>query len=124
MLGLNYDAIKRRITIITAWGVLAPLTSLAEIIDYHQHLYSPGAVARSSPGPNGIDADNLIAQLDAAGIRRAVVLSVAYGFSKPHKPPVPNEYEHVMAENNCTSAMVAKHRQRLLGFCSVHPLIL
>ena len=122
MLGLNHDAIKRWITIITAFGVLAPLNSLAEIIDYHQHLYSDEAGARSSPGPKGIDADNLIAQLDAAGIRRAVVLSVAYSFSNPNKPPVPNEYEHVMAENNWTSAQVAKYPQRLLGFCSVNPL--
>ena len=75
-----------------------------------------------SPGPNGIDADYLVAQLDAAGINRAVVLSVAYSFSNPNKPPVPNEYAHVMAENNWTSAQVAKYPHRLLGFCSVNPL--
>jgi len=32
------------------WGMLAPLNLLPEVIDYHQHLYSP-------------DAGNLIAQL-------------------------------------------------------------
>ena len=93
-----------------------------EIIDYHQHLYSPEAGARSSPGSNGIDANDLIAQLDVAGIRRAVVLSVAYSFSNPNKPPVPNEYAHVVAENNWTSAQVAKYPDRLIGFCSVNPL--
>ena len=40
----------------------------AGIIDYHQHLYSPDAGASSSPGPKGIDANALIAQLDRAGI--------------------------------------------------------
>ncbi len=89
---------------------------------YHQHLYSPEAGARSSPGPKGIDASFLVAQLDAAGIQRAVVLSVAYSFSNPNKPPVPNEYAHVMAENDWTSAQVAKYPDRLLGICSVNPL--
>jgi len=111
---------KRWIVIIAASGMLATLN--AEIIDYHQHLYSPEAGARSSPGSKGIDADYLIAQLDAAGIKRAVVLSVAYSLSNPNKPPVPNEYAHVMAENNWTSAQVAKYPSRLLGFCSVNPL--
>lgn len=102
--------------------MLIPLSSLAEIIDYHQHLYSPEAGARSSPGPKGIDASGLITQLDAAGIRRAVVLSVAYSFSNPNKPRVPNEYAHVIAENDWTSAQVAKYPDRLIGFCSVNPL--
>jgi predicted TIM-barrel fold metal-dependent hydrolase len=93
-----------------------------EIIDYHQHLYSPEAGARSSPGPKGIDANDLIAQLDVAGIQRAVILSVAYSFSNPNKPRVPSEYAHVVAENNWTSAQVAKYPDRLIGFCSVNPL--
>src|SRR5215831_12795240 len=94
----------------------------AEIIDYHQHLYSPEAGARSSPGSKGIDADDLIAQLDAAGIQRAVVLSVAYDFSNPNKSHVPDEYAHVVAENNWTSAQVRKYPDRLIGFCGVNPL--
>jgi len=119
---LNYGKIKRWIAIFTALGVLGPLNSFAGIIDYHQHLYSPEAGARSSPGPKGIDADNLIAQLDAAGIGRAIVLSVAYGFSNPNKQAVPNEYAHVMRENDWTSTQVAKYPHRLLGFCSVNPV--
>src|SRR5262249_11172957 len=94
----------------------------AEIIDYHQHLYSPEAGVRSSPGPKGIDADDLIAQLDAAGIQRAVVLSVAYDFSNPNKPPVPDEYAQVVAENNWTSVQISKYPGRLIGFCGVNPL--
>jgi predicted TIM-barrel fold metal-dependent hydrolase len=98
------------------------LPSSAEIIDYHQHLYSPEAGARSSPGPKGIDAGFLISQLDAAGIQRAIVLSVAYSFSNPNKSAVADEYAHVMAENDWTSAQVGKYSDRLLGFCSVNPL--
>jgi hypothetical protein len=52
-------------------GHARPLNLLAEIIDYHQHLYGPQAGARSSPGPKRIDADYLVAQLNAAGISRA-----------------------------------------------------
>lgn len=94
----------------------------AEIIDYHQHLYSPEAGVRSSPGPKGIDAGYLIAQLDAGEISRAVVLSVAYSFSNPNKPAVSDEYGHVKAENDWTSAQVARYPRRLIGFCSVNPL--
>jgi hypothetical protein len=94
---------KRWIAVITALGVLGPLNSFAEITDYHQHPYSPEAGARSSPGLKGIGADNLIAQLDAAGIGRAVVLSVAYSFSNPNKQADPNEYAHAMRENNWTT---------------------
>lgn len=94
----------------------------SEVIDYHQHLYSPKAGERSSVGPKGIDATDLVRQLDAAGIQRAVVLSVAYSFSNPNKPAVPDEYAHVMAENDWTSLQVGKYPDRLLGFCSVNPL--
>jgi predicted TIM-barrel fold metal-dependent hydrolase len=118
----DFNSIKRGIALIAAFGTLIPLNLLAEIIDYHQHLFSPEAGARSSPGPKGIDADYLVAQLDAAGISRAVVLSVAYSFSNPNKAAVPNEYAHVMHENNWTSAQVAKYPRRLLGFCSINPL--
>jgi predicted TIM-barrel fold metal-dependent hydrolase len=119
---LNYTSINRLVAIIAALSMAVPLSSFAETTDCHQHLYSPQAGARSSPGPKGIDADYLVAQLDAAGISRAVVLSVAYTFSNPNKAPVPNEYVHVMAENDWTSAQVAKYPNRLLGFCSVNPL--
>ena len=119
---LNCCLLKRWFAVITTFGVFSPLALLAEIIDYHQHLFSPEAGARSSPGPRGIDADTLIAQLDAAGIQRAVVLSVAYSFSNPNKPPVANEYAHVRAENDWTSAQAGKYPSRLIAFCSVNPL--
>ena len=86
-------------------------------------IYIASKLARDPlPGPKGIDAGFSIEELDAAGIRNAVVLSVAYSFSNPNKSSVPHEYAHVMAENDWTSAQVAKYSDRLLGFCSVNPL--
>jgi predicted TIM-barrel fold metal-dependent hydrolase len=114
--------IRQWSAIVTVCALHTLLCSFAEVIDYHQHLYSPEAGARSSPGPKGLDARFLIAQLDRAGVQRGVVLSVAYAFSNPNKTPVSNEYAHVMAENDWTSAQVARYPDRLLGFCSVDPL--
>lgn len=91
------------------------------LIDYHQHLFSP-AVAKLSPSLQPVNASALITLLDAAGIRRALVLSIAYQFSNPNKPPVENEYAQVRAENDWTSQQVALFPGRLRGFCSVNPL--
>ena len=99
--------------------------SSAEIIDYHQYVYSPKAAARTSAGGKGwkgIDASSLIADLDAAGIQQAIVMSVAYDFANPYKPVDPNEYEDVKAENDWASAQVSQYPRRLVGFCSVNPL--
>ena len=49
------------------------------LVDHHQHLFSASTTQLSS-GLEQIDAGNLIALLDSAEIRRAVVLSVAYQF--------------------------------------------
>jgi predicted TIM-barrel fold metal-dependent hydrolase len=91
------------------------------LVDYHQHLFSP-AVIKLSPVIQPIGASDLIALLDAAGIRRALVLSVAYMFGNPNKPAVEDEYAHVKTENDWTSGEVAKFPDRLRGFCGVNPL--
>jgi predicted TIM-barrel fold metal-dependent hydrolase len=91
------------------------------IVDHHQHLYGPGIAALSTRTPP-LDAARLIAYLDAAGIRRAVVLSTAYQLGNPNRPAVENEYERVRAENDWTSREVARFPDRLRGFCGVNPL--
>jgi predicted TIM-barrel fold metal-dependent hydrolase len=68
-----------------------------------------------------LDAKDLIVQLDEAGIRRAVVLSVAYAFGDDRRQ-VEDEYAKVRAENDWTAEQVARWPQRLIGFCSVSPL--
>ena len=94
----------------------------AQIIDYHQHLYSPVADRSPLPGWKGVTASELIPLMDEAGVSRAVVLSTAYSLANPHKPPVPNEREAVRKDNEWTSAQVAMYPDRLTGFCSVNPL--
>lgn len=90
-------------------------------VDHHQHLFSPAAVALTT-GVSPVDANDLIRLLDEAGIQRAVVLSLAYQFGNPNRPPVNDEYAHVKAENDWTSRQVARFPERLRGFCSVNPL--
>jgi hypothetical protein len=55
--------------------------------DYHQHLLSP-AVAKFIGEARPFLSSDLIAQMDAAGIRHAVVLSLAYQFGNPNRPRV------------------------------------
>ena len=102
----------------------ATLSAQAPLIDYHQHLFSPAAAALATGQPNspGISAADLVALLDSAGIRRALVLSVAYTWGKASRAPVDNEYEQVKAENDWTARQVAQYPDRLRAFCSLNPL--
>ena len=101
--------------------VLVPSAGRSQpLVDHHQHLFSQSLTGQTSY--NTIDAAQLVALLDSAGIQRAVVLSTAYQYSNPNRPAVPNEYEHVRAENDWTSREVARFPDRLRGFCSVNPL--
>ena len=107
--------------LILALALQAPGRDVSPLVDHHQHLFD-AASASLAPGIEQIDAARLVALLDDAGIRRAVVLSVAYQFGNPNKPAVPDEYARVRAENDWTSAQVARFPDRLVGFCSVDPL--
>jgi len=90
------------------------------LVDYHQHLFSP-ALAHLVGLADTTDADKLIRLLDAAGIRRALVLSTAYSWSNPSRS-VDSDYEHVRADNDWTAAQVARYPDRLRAFCSVSPV--
>ncbi|MDQ3483194.1 MAG: amidohydrolase family protein [Pseudomonadota bacterium] len=84
------------------------------------------AEAPTFPGPPGaaeFDAETLVKQLDEAGIRRAVVLSVAYWFGSAFRSvPQADEYGLVRAENDWVADQVAPFADRLISFCSVNPL--
>jgi predicted TIM-barrel fold metal-dependent hydrolase len=87
--------------------------------DYHQHLVS-AAFEPVVKFPKR-DGAALIRELDAAGIERAVVLSVGYtygderkGFAEPDRM--------TREENDWTSAQVTANASRLIGFCSANPL--
>lgn len=77
------------------------------------------------PGPEvreTVDAAQLIAKLDDAGIKKAAVLSTAYWWGSPLQPAVPNELEIVRQQNDWTVAEVAKYPERLYAFVSFNPL--
>lgn len=69
-----------------------------------------------------LHAEQLVPLLDAAGIRRAVVLSVAYWFDGPNPIPGADPYAQVRAENDWTAQEVARFPDRLVAFCSFNPL--
>jgi predicted TIM-barrel fold metal-dependent hydrolase len=92
------------------------------LVDHHQHLYSPEAIGLSRSTIEPLDAADLVAYLDGAGIQRAAVLSTAYQFGNPNRPPVENEHAKVKAENDWTGRQVARFPTRLRGLCGVNPL--
>ena len=70
-----------------------------------------------------ITADELIAEMDEAGIRRAVILSLGYSWaSSARQPPLADELEKVRAENDWTAAEAGRFPGRLVAFCGVNPL--
>jgi predicted TIM-barrel fold metal-dependent hydrolase len=73
------------------------------------------------PAGDPVTADHLIAQLDSAGMRRAVVLSLAYQFGAPYRK-LEDELAKVRAENDWVGQQVARYPERLVGFCSFNPL--
>jgi predicted TIM-barrel fold metal-dependent hydrolase len=99
---------------------VAPLPPrAAPLVDYHQHLIS----AAFAPIVNGPlrDGAALVKELDAAGIERAVVLSVGYSFADERKE-LSDPDRRTREENDWTSAEVTKNATRLIAFCSANPL--
>ena len=96
-----------------------PPTSLTPRVDYHQHLVS-AAFAPIVKLP-ARDGRALLAELDAAGIEKAVVLSVGYSFADERKN-LPDPDGLTRAENDWTSAQVSASGGRLIGFCSANPM--
>ncbi len=96
-----------------------PQGRLAPRIDYHQHLVSP-AFAPIVKLPER-DGAALVRELDAAGIERAVVLSVGYSYGDERKA-LDDPDRLTREENDWTSAQVTMHAPRLIGFCAANPL--
>lgn len=67
-------------------------------------------------------AEQLVKDLDAAGTKRAAVLSVAYYFGSRITPGITDEYAKVRTENDWAAEQVARYPNRLVGFCSFNPL--
>ena len=92
--------------------------------DYHQHVFSPAIVKvlnTGSGGPQQLTASDVVTLLDTAGIRRGILLSVAYMYGSPSRT-VEDEYAKVRAENDWTAAQAALYPKRLIAYCSFNPL--
>jgi predicted TIM-barrel fold metal-dependent hydrolase len=115
--------------IATALLLVWPAVARAQrtpVADHHQHLFSPALAAAMSPPapapptPPSTAAD-LVALLDEAGIRRAVVLSTGYIFEQPSRK-IENAADRLRADHDWTSQQVAQYPGRLIGFCGLNPL--
>ena len=95
---------------------------IAPAADHHQHVFSPAYTAKFLPaGSKSITAQDVIALMDKAGSRRAVLLANGYSFGRPGSEP-PNEYEAVKADNDGAGAQAASFPRRLVAFCGFNPL--
>ncbi len=96
---------------------------VAPVGDHHQHLFSPRMVALldTTNATEPVTARDIIPLLDSAGIRKALVLSVAYLYGSP-KRTIEDEYAKVRADNDWTGAQAAEYPERLRAFCGVNPL--
>lgn len=106
------------LTIGCASGQLTP------IADHHQHLFSPDLVAILAQGNAGfrsLEAREVIANLDAAGIQKAVLLGTAYLYGSPSRS-LPDEYDRVRAENDWDAQQASQYPGRLIAFCGFNPL--
>jgi predicted TIM-barrel fold metal-dependent hydrolase len=84
-------------------------------LDAHTHLISqPLLDGITGGGVATAGAEDLIEQLDAANIKKAVVLGLGYW-------TLPDD-SNAAAENDFTANEVAKYPDRLVGFCGINPL--
>ena len=113
--------------LMLAAALLAAQSAAAEPVpaaDHHQHLFSPATatlLAVNNAPPQVVTASDLVALLDAAGIQRAVLLSVAYVYGSPARS-IDDEYAKVRAENDWNGFQAAQYPDRLIAFCSFNPL--
>jgi predicted TIM-barrel fold metal-dependent hydrolase len=103
--------------------VPVPAPVPAPVGDFHQHVFSPQIIALLGPsaGLTPLDAKDVVALLDAAGIRKAVLLSTAYMYGSPARQ-VDDELARVRLENDWTAAQAARFPGRLIAFCGFNPL--
>jgi predicted TIM-barrel fold metal-dependent hydrolase len=97
---------------------------LTPIADHHQHLFSPdlaAVLARDNPAFGPITARDVIANIDAAGIQKAVLLGTAYLYGSPARS-FPDEYARVRAENDWDAQQASQYPGRLIAFCGFNPL--
>ncbi|MEZ4869512.1 MAG: amidohydrolase family protein [Caldilineaceae bacterium] len=96
-------------------GKMKPLRANGAALDVHTHIASPALTDLFFGGTlPPIGADDLVAKLDEAHVKRAVILSGAYW-------GLPDD-SNVVPENDFVAAEVGKFPDRLIGFCGINPL--
>lgn len=132
-----------RIVVASAvWAALLAGPALAQIrapvhTDHHVHVHSPAILEIlpaycSSPGRiaacdpaflQPLTPDDLLADMDKAGVQTAWMMSTAYLAESPMMvPPLSDAATRVHAANAFTVATAAAHPGRLVAFVSVNPL--
>jgi predicted TIM-barrel fold metal-dependent hydrolase len=77
---------------------------------------------KGPPQVKAITADQLVAEMNIADVKKAAVLSTAFWFGQPNKIIEGNEYENVKKENDWLAEQVSLYPDRLAAFCSFNPL--
>ena len=135
--------LTRLMTIVACMAVAAPLAARegpsaeTPLVDHHIHIFSPksSAVLKAickAVGPTRCPeeiskepstGDDVVHALDAAGIRKGVLLSGAYFFASP-AAAVPSDKlaPEIRAENTFIVAQAKAHCGRLVPIISVNPL--
>jgi predicted TIM-barrel fold metal-dependent hydrolase len=105
-------------------------------VDHHVHVHSPAILAFlpaycESPGrtakcdpefTKGLTAADLLHDMDAAGIRRARVMSTAYLAESPMMAtPVPDHAAIVRAANDFTVGLARQYPDRLEAYIGINP---
>lgn len=105
--------------------------------DHHVHVHSPEILAylpdycaspgRTSPCDSAftrpLTIDNLLADMDRAGVRRALLMSTGYLAESPMMAPArPDAADLVHAANAFTVDQARTHPDRLSAFIGVNPL--
>ncbi|MGA0602632.1 amidohydrolase family protein [Caulobacter sp. KR2-114] len=123
-----------------AWGLSlgAAQAAPAPVADHHMHIFSPEAsriltIICDRVGPKKCPpeiakspstGDDVVAALDAAGVRRGVLLSTAYFFGSPELKDLHLDVaRETRAENQFVVGQAQAHCERLTAFISVNPLL-
>ena len=123
---------------MAACGIIHGAASAEPVVmDHHVHVHSPAILDFlpaycSSPGRIGacpeafikpLVVSDLLADMDAAGVQHALVMSTAYLAESPMMVPArPDAPELVRAANAFTVDLARAHPDRLSAFIGVNPL--
>jgi len=119
--------------------MLASGPAMAEPVatDHHVHVHSPAildflpaycsSLGRISACPEvftrPLTVDDLLTDMDAAGVRRAFLMSTAYLAESPMMVPARHDApDLIRAANDFTVDLARRHPDRLSAFVSVNPL--